>query len=206
MSQLSLLGLYYEKDTAVHRLHPGVKLLLLFVLSLSVVIVREAWFSVLALAVVLFGVGLARMPWPGLWRSIRFVVLMLTVLAMYHAWQNGISHAVAVVVGLLALIVAATLLTATTSTDDMIDTITRGLGPFRRFGVNPEAVGLAFSLVLRFVPDVAERAFETREAARARGLDRSIRAYMTPLTIRVVARAQTMGEALQARGIGEDEN
>ncbi|NLC97678.1 MAG: energy-coupling factor transporter transmembrane protein EcfT [Actinomycetales bacterium] len=206
MSQLSLLGLYYEKDTMLHRLRPGVKLVLLFALSLSVVIVREAWFSVLALVVVLLGVGLARMSWSDLWRSIRFVVLMLTVLAMYHAWQNGISHAVAVVVGLLALIVAASLLTATTAAADLIDTITRTLQPFRRIGVNPEAVGLAFSLVLRFIPDVAERAFETREAARARGLDRSIRAYMTPLTIRVVARAQTMGEALQARGIGEDEN
>lgn len=206
MSQLSLLGLYYEKDTVLHRLQPGVKLVLLFALSLSVVIVREAWFSVLALTVVLFGVGVARMPWSDLWRSIRFVVLMFTVLAAYHVWANGVSHAVAVVVGLLALIMAAALLTATTATDDMIDTITRGLGPFRRFGVNPEAVGLAFSLVLRFVPDVAERAFETRDAARARGVERSIRAYMTPLTIRVVASAQMMGEALHARGIGEDEN
>lgn len=204
MSQLSLLGMYRDDDTVLHRLRPSFKLLTLFALSMAVVIVREAWFSVAVLVAVLGAVALARMSWRKLWRSIRFLLIVLSLLGVYHAWQNGPEHAVAVVVGLLALIMMAAVLTATTAVDEMLDTITRGLQPFRRFGVNPEAVGLAFSLLLRFIPDVAERAYETREAARARGLERNARAYLTPLTIRVVARAKTVGEALQARGLGSD--
>lgn len=205
MSQLNLLGLYREDDTIIHRLRAGLKLLLLFALSLAVVVVREAWLSIAALTAVLAVIAVARIPWRELWRTTRILLIVLTLLGVYHFWQTGLAHAIAVAVGLLAVILAATVLTATTSSDEMLDTVTHSLQPFRRFGVNPEAVGLAFSLLLRFIPDVAERAFETREAARARGLERSVRAYLTPLTIRVVARAQAVGEALEARGIGDDE-
>ena len=38
-------------------------------------------------------------------------------------------------------------------------------------------------------------------AARARGLERSPRALVVPIALRTVARAQTTGEALHARGI-----
>lgn len=206
MSQLNLLGLYREDNTIIHRLRAGLKLLLLFILSFAIVIVREAWLSIASLIGILAVIAIARISWSELWRTIRVLLVVLTLLGAYHFWQNGLAHAIAVAVGLLSLILAATVLTATTSSDEMLDTVTRGLQPFRGIGVNPEAVGLAFSLLLRFIPDVAERAYETRDAARARGLERSVRAYLTPLTIRVVARAQTVGEALEARGIGDDES
>ncbi len=44
---------------------------------------------------------------------------------------------------------------------------------------------------------------ETRDAARARGL-RSPRAYLSPFVVRVIARAHETGDALTARGIGDD--
>ena len=59
----------------------------------------------------------------------------------------------------------ATVVTMTTPVDEMVDTMTRALGPFRRLGVNPEAVALAFSLMLRAIPTTVEIADETRQAA-----------------------------------------
>ena len=73
-----------------------------------------------------------------------------------------------------------------------------------RHRVDPEAVALAFSLTLRAIPTTIAIADETRDAAVARGLERSPRARLTPLVIRVVAHARATGEALQARGIGDD--
>lgn len=86
----------------------------------------------------------------------------------------------------------------------MIDAITRWLQPFRRFGVRPDLVALAFSLMIRGIPLTLQVAAETRDAARARGLERNPRAYLTPLVIRVVAHARATGDALHARGIGDD--
>ena len=88
----------------------------------------------------------------------------------------------------------------------MLDTITWSLGPLRRFGVRPERVALSFSLMITAIPSILGIARETRAAARARGLDRDPRALVVPLAIRTVAHAQLTGQALQARGIGEDED
>ena len=125
-------------------------------------------------------------------------------LAAYHLWQGDWRRAVEQVSDLLALILLATALTATTPVAEVLDVITRALWPFRRFGVNPARVALAFSLVLRSVPLLMTIASETRDAARARGLERSPRAWLTPLVIRSVAQARDTGDALHARGLGDD--
>jgi biotin transport system permease protein len=86
----------------------------------------------------------------------------------------------------------------------MLDTITWALGPLRRLGAKPERVALAFSLVIRAIPTILGVARETQSAARARGLERDPRARLMPLVLRTVAHAQLTGEALSARGAGED--
>jgi biotin transport system permease protein len=64
-------------------------------------------------------------------------------------------------------------------------------------------VALAFGLAIQALPATVALAIETRDAARARGV-RHPRAFLTPFVIRVVARAHETGDALHARGIGDD--
>lgn len=182
----------------------GTKILALAAIGLVTVIWRD-WrtsAAVVGIAVVLLVFTRARIA--VLVRTLRPLLLMLTLLTGYQVWQQGWQHAFAVVGALLGLILLATVLTITTAVDEMMETITRMLGPTRRFGVRPELVGLAFSLMVRAIPQTFELAGETRQAARARGLERSPRAFLTPLVIRVVAHARATGAALHARGIGDD--
>ena len=137
-------------------------------------------------------------------RNLRGLVVFLLLLGAFQLWQQGWLRAVESVGDLLALVLLATVVTTTTPVDAMVDTMTRALRPFRRLGVNPEAVALAFSLMLRAIPATVEIAEETRQAALARGLERSPRARLTPMVIRVVARARMTGEALHARGLVDD--
>lgn len=201
MSAMTPLGLYQPGTTVLHRMTPGPKLIGLFVLGIAVLTVRGPWtgigflFFSLALALA------ARLSLRSMAKTLRSFALVAVLLLGFNAWQNGWNLAIEVVADLFALILAATVLTATTAVDDLLDTIVRGLGPFRRIGVDPERVGLAFSLMLRAVPGTLELAAETRDAARARGLERSLRARTTPLVLRVVARARDTGDALHARGI-----
>ena len=102
------------------------------------------------------------------------------------------------------LILLATTMTVTTPVDEVMDAVARGLRPLRRVGVDPEAVALAFSLMLRAIPTTMGLAEESRDAAVARGLERSPRARLIPFVVRVVARAHDTGDALHARGIGDD--
>jgi biotin transport system permease protein len=44
---------------------------------------------------------------------------------------------------------------------------------------------------------------ESRDAARARGLDRDPRALVIPAAVRMVGHARATGDALAARGLGD---
>lgn len=200
----SPLGDYQPGTSVLHRLPVGAKLLGLLVLSVVGVALRgvptTATLLVLGVAACLVaGVRLRRAA-----RALRGVAIGLALLAAYQTWQQGAERAFVVVGSLVAMVLLATAFTTTTSIERMVDAITRWLEPFRRLGVRPELVALAFSLLVRGIPLTLEIAAETRDAARARGLERSPRAWLTPLVIRVVAHARATGEALHARGIGDD--
>ena len=197
----SLLGLHRPGTTLLHRLPAGAKLLGLMAVGAVVVAVRgpvsAAVFAALALVLAAWsGMGLR-----GTVRALRGILVVAALLAAYLTWQQGWERATESVLDLAALVLAATVLTVTTPVDEVLDAITRALGPLRRVGVSPEAVALAFSLVIRALPTTLDLARETREAALARGLQRDPRARLTPLVIRVVAHARATGEALHARGI-----
>ncbi len=199
-----LLGVYRPGSSVLHRLPAGGKLVGLAVISVVTValgsVVTTA--AVLGLALVLLVV--ARAPVGRVLRTMRGLLIMLALLAAYQTWQQGWERAFTVVGALVALILLAHVLSVTTPVDVMVDAITRALEPLRRLGVNPDLVALAFSLMIRGIPLLFEIARETRQAARARGLDRNPRAFLTPLVIRMIAHARMTGDALHARGIGDD--
>ncbi|KRF17796.1 hypothetical protein ASG90_05490 [Nocardioides sp. Soil797] len=200
----ALLGEFRPGDTWLHRVTPGPKLAALAGAAVVLVWIREPVLALSAVAVaavlvIWSGLGLRR----GL-RTLRRIAVVALLLGAWLAWQQSWARAVDSVGDLVALVLLASVLTATTAVDDLLDTLVRLLGPFRRIGVNPEKVSLAFSLVLRAIPTTLEVAEQTRDAAIARGLQRSPRARLTPLVIRVVANARGTGEALHARGLGDD--
>ena len=200
---MSLLGLHRPGTTWLHRIPASAKLLGLFAASLVVVVLHGP-----VSALVVLGVALAVAAWSGagarlLLRSLRMLLVVAAVLWTYTAWQRGWERAVEVTADLLSLVLLATVLTVTTAVDELLDAVTRALGPLSRFGVDPGRVALAFSLMVRAVPTTLDLATQARDAARARGLDREPRARLVPLVVRSVAHARATGEALDARGLGD---
>ncbi|KQY63754.1 energy-coupling factor transporter transmembrane component T family protein [Nocardioides sp. Root140] len=199
-----LVGIYQPGTTLLHRLPVGVKVVALGVLSLSIVLVRSMPASFAFLAVALLLVSVARVRLRTLWRAARSILLLAAFVAAFQWWWYGGAKAIESFVDLVTLALAAVVVTATTSVNAMLDAVVRWLGPFRRIGVKPERVALAFALAIGALPGTVTLAHETRDAARARGLGRHPRAYLSPFVIRVVARAMETGDALHARGIGDD--
>lgn len=198
------LGLYRPGSTLLHRLPAGPKLGLLFGYGAFVVWLSGPWPVLGAVAFSLGLAGYARLRPRDLWSGLRPFLLIVSLLAGFQWWQRGATAAAEVAGTVLALVLAALVFTTTTPTDRVLDAIVRGLRPLGRIGAKPEKVALAFSLMIASIPRIAEIAGETRDAARARGLERSPRAYLTPMAIRTVAHAHLVGEALAARGIGDE--
>ena len=203
MSQPVLLGVYQPGGSPLHRLPVGVKLAGLAALSLAIVLVRSMPASLVFLAAALLLALVGRVSLRTLLRAARGVLLVALVVAGFQWWLSGYAKAVETLVDLLALALAAVVLSATTPVNAMLDAIVRWVAPLRRLGVDPERVALTFTLAIQALPGTLTLAVETRDAARARGL-RSPRAYLSPFVVRVIARAHETGDALTARGIGDD--
>lgn len=193
------------------RLRPGAKLIGLVVFAALVLALRGsgigepcgliATATVLVVSVLL--ALLAGMGGRGLGLVCRRFAIVAVLLFAFQVWQSGWQQALEVVGGLFALVLAASAFTASTTTADLLDTITWTLRPLRPLGARPERVALAFSLVIASIPTLFGIAEETRAAAKARGLERNPRALLVPFALRTVAHAQLTGEALAARGLAE---
>lgn len=204
MSTTGLVGVYQPGTSVLHRLPVGPKLLGLAALSLSIVLVRSmpaAWvFLAIALGLALVG----RVRLVTLARAARLILLMAVFVGALQWWWYGRDKAIETLVDLVALSIAAVVVSATTPVNAMLDSFIRWISPLRRVGVDPDRVALTIGLAIQALPGTVALALETRDAARARGLGRHPRAYLTPFVIRVVARAHETGDALHARGVGDD--
>ena len=199
-----MAGLHQPGDTILHRLPVGVKVLGLAALSLAIVVVRDVRLALVFLLMTLLLAAVARVPLRSVWRAARGVLLVAVVAGLFQWWWYGAEKAVETFLDLLSLALAALSLTATTTVNEMVDALSRWARPLRVLGVDPDRVALTVALTIGALPGTIAIARETRDAARARGLDRTPRAYLSPFVIRVVARAHESGDALHARGIGDD--
>lgn len=200
----STLGLYQPGTSVLHRAPAGAKLLALVALGASSVFLTY-WWLVLALIVALLGTYTLAGIGPRLVvKQVRPLLWLLVFTAGYHLWSTGWQRATVITGTIVLLVLAAALVTLTTPTSKLIDAVVRVLGPFRRFGVDPDRVGLVLTLGIRCVPLVADLAGQVREAQLARGTGTSWKAFAVPLIVRALRDADAMGEALVARGVDDE--
>ncbi|MBC2642585.1 MULTISPECIES: energy-coupling factor transporter transmembrane protein EcfT [unclassified Rhodococcus (in: high G+C Gram-positive bacteria)] len=200
-----MIGLYRPGDSLVHRMPAGLKLVLLIASILAAtVFVRTP----LEVGVVVVVVGLlfavARIPWTVAVAQLRPVVWMLLIIAVFQVWITSPARAVVVCGVLLISVALAALVTLTTRVTDMLDTVSRALGPLRRFGVDPDRIGLLLALTIRCIPLLTGIVQEVAQARKARGLQWSMTALATPVLVRALRTADAMGDALVARGVDDD--
>jgi biotin transport system permease protein len=199
------LGLYAPGSSPLHRMPAGAKFLGMLALVTSTVLLSSPrWLAVLCLAVAL-GYAVARIPARRLLPLVRMLLLMAAVLFALQAWLLSVHDAAVTVLRLVAALGAASLLTFTTRVDAVVAALERGLGPLRRFGVRPARVGLLVGLTLQAVSTLSGIAGSVQEAARARGAERSLVAFAVPFLVRTLTYADELGEALAARGAGDED-
>lgn len=200
---MSALGVYSPGSSPLHRLPAGVKLLAMLAAGAgSVFLDRPSWVAI-ALAVVLAGYLVARVPARTMLAQVRPLLWLGVFIGLFHLVANGWRQAFVVVGVIAALVLLAALVTLTTRTSDLVASVVTACRPLRRVGVDPERLGLVLALGIRTVPVVVALAREVRDAQRARGLTASPRAFAVPLIVRSLRHADALGEALVARGVDD---
>ena len=198
---MSALAVYVPRDSVVHRLPAGTKLLLLVLAAVGVLALQQPWQVVVVLALIAGLYGAARIPWRTALEQVRPLLWFLLALGLFQVVVAGWQRAVVVVGAMLGLVLLATLVSLTTRTTAMVDVVVRWLRPLRRVGVDPERVGLLVALGIRSVAVIIELAREVRQAQLARGSSSSPLAFIVPLVVRTLRHADRLADALVARGV-----
>ncbi|MGO4227592.1 energy-coupling factor transporter transmembrane protein EcfT [Arthrobacter sp. YAF34] len=201
-----LLAAYVPGSSLIHRAPLWLKFLLVVGCGMTSFLIEDWAVSAAMLALLcglflLSGAGPAR-----LFRAVRPVLPVLVAIGLFQWWQLGAPTAARIVLNVLVCVVAASILTATTPVQALLDGVASLARPFRRLGADPERFALTIAIMLRSIPFVAEAFSHVRDSARARGFDRNPRALVLPVIITTVAFARQTGEALAARGLGEPED
>ena len=204
MNTAGLFAAHLPGSSPVHRAPLWLKLAGVLAVGFVPWVTHSLAPLVVTLVLVLAAAALARLPARRLARSVRAIAPVLVLLLVFQWWAQGPAFAVGVVLGIANAYLAAGILTATTPVTDLLDGVVRGARPVRRL-VDPEVVALTLAVVVRSVPWVTGSFASVRDAARARGLERSPRAVLVPTALHVVAYARSTGEALAARGLTDPE-
>ncbi|MBY6706724.1 energy-coupling factor transporter transmembrane protein EcfT [Rhodococcus sp. BP-241] len=200
-----MIGLYRPGHSLLHRLPAGWKLLLLMVGVIAVIaLVRRPVDVAVAAGVVavLFGIG-GIGPRTAL-AQIRPLFWMIAIIAVFQVIITTPARAVVVCGILVVTVAAASLVTLTTRVTAMLDVCGRVLEPLRRFGVDPDRIGLLLALTIRLVPLLTGIVHEVSDARKARGLQWSMTALATPVVVRALRTADALGDSLVARGVDDD--
>lgn len=200
-----LFGLYAPGDSLLHRLGIAPKFLLVLTVSIVPLIVRNLWLSLAALGVtilllLLTGLGLRRC-----FALFPAILIMAGLLFAYQLFWGDLRTGAMLVANLILCLYASRILTLTTPAPVLLDAVVTAARPVRWVGGSPEQVGLAVALMMRSIPHLLGTFTDVRNAARARGLERNVFAQVAPVVIGAVAYARATGEALAARGLGDED-
>ncbi|MCP1414072.1 energy-coupling factor transporter transmembrane protein EcfT [Paenarthrobacter sp. A20] len=201
-----LIANYVPGDSIVHRTPLWLKFVVVAACGAASFLIVDWIISLLVFAVMcglflLTGAGPRRLV-----RAIWLVAPIVLIIGLFQWWQLGGPTAARIVLNVLVCVVAASVLTATTPVQDLLDGVAALAKPFRRFGADPERFALTIAVMLRSIPFIAGAFSDVRDSARARGLERNPRALILPVFITTVAYARQTGDALAARGLGEPDD
>ena len=184
-----------------HNVPPGPKFFLLMIASITLFLIGNIYLQAAALAFVLglyllpggtfFKEGL-RMLWP-LWPFVGIVFL-------WHAFTHDILPGLIIILRMISAVALANLVTMTSQLDEVIALVTRVVTPFRRFGLRPQILALSIVMFIRFLPVLIEKGGLLVQSWRSRSTRPAGWRVVVPLALLALDDADTVAEALRARG------
>ena len=123
--------------------------------------------------------------------------------------KEGLRLAVFMAIRLVYLIIGTSIMTLTTTPNDLTDGLEKGLRPLKKIHVPVHEIAMMMSIALRFIPILLEETDKIMKAQMARGADfesgnviqraKSMIPILVPLFISAFRRANDLAMAMEAR-------
>ncbi len=182
------VGQYYHGDSLIHRLNPNVKCLAALLLMLTTFFIRNAPQLALLVVGALCLLALTKIPVKQVLVSIIPLAWLLIFLSLFNllltregsvlvSWSIftitdvGAWSAFLYPVRILSAILMGALLLLTTTQTDLGNAFEAACSPLSKIGLPGKEIAMIFSLMLRFIPTLADDAVSISEAQTARAGD-----------------------------------
>lgn len=219
------LGQYYPVDSMIHRLDPRTKLFGTMVFILSLFMADSLWGYLAATVVLAAVIRCSKVPFRFIVKGLKAVVFLLIISVSFNLFltdgevliklgflkitREGVETAAFMAVRLIYLVIGSSLMTLTTTPNELTDGMEKGLGFLKRFHMPVHEVSMMMSIALRFIPILVEETDKIMKAQMARGADfesgnliqkaKAMVPLLVPLFISAFRRATDLAMAMEAR-------
>ena len=219
------IGQYYPADSILHRLDPRVKLIGTLVFIVSLFLFDTFLGYVLAGLFLYSAIKLSKVPFKFIVKGLKAVVILLVFTLIFNVFltpgepiftlgfikitKEGLRTAAFMGIRLVFLILGSSLMTFTTTPNQLTDGLENVLGPLKKIHVPVHEVAMMMSIALRFIPILLEETDKIMKAQQARGADfesgkmiqraKAMIPILVPLFISAFRRASDLAMAMEAR-------
>ena len=220
------IGQYYPADSVVHKLDPRVKLMAALVYIISLFTFRGAAGFILVSVFLVFMIRLSKVPFSYMVKGLKAIVILMVITAAFNLFltpgeevlvhfgvftitMEGVKNAAFMLVRLIYLIVGTSIMTLTTTPNQLTDGLEKALMPLYTIKVPVHAVAMIMSIALRFIPILIEETDIIMKAQMARGADfesgnfikrvKNMVPLLVPLFVSAFRRADDLAMAMEAR-------
>ncbi len=219
------LGQYYQTESMIHRMDPRVKLggTILFIISLFF-FKNYAGYVIAALFLGMV-IRLSKVPFKFMVKGMKTIVMLMLITVVFNLFltpgiplltiwkltitQEGLKMAISMAIRLTLLIIGSSVMTLTTTPNNLTDGMEKMMGPLKVFKVPVHEVAMMMSIALRFIPILLEETDKIMKAQIARGADfesgnifkraKAMVPLLVPLFISAFRRANDLAMAMEAR-------
>lgn len=221
-------GQYYESRSPIHRTDPRVKIILMILLIVFIFLSKNIYALLFSTLAVLITLIVSRVPFKMYLKNMKAILPILIFTAVINLFYNsegtvllsfwkisistaGVYRAVFTSLRIALLILISSVLTYTTTPNDLTDAIESLCSPLKYIGLKSAVHTLAMmmTIALRFIPTLIEEAEKIMNAQKARGADiesgslidriKALIPILIPLLISSVRRAYELAEAMECR-------
>ncbi len=221
-------GQYFSGNSFIHRLDPRTKLVLLVVYIVFLFVTKNMLSLAVCAAFIALIMIMSGVPIKMFLKNIKAIlpIVIFTGLinlfygtdgeVLLHFWKltittGSVYKAIYMALRIILLILVSSVLTYTTTPNDLTDAIENLLSPLRFIGLKSAVHTLAMmmTIALRFIPTLVEETQKIMNAQKARGADlesgklteriKALIPILIPLLISSVRRAYELAEAMECR-------
>lgn len=219
------LGQYYPVESVIHKLDPRVKLFGTLIFLISLFVTDNFIGYILAVAFLIMAIKASKVPFSYMVKGMRAIVflLMFSVVlnlflttgdVVFSVWKisitkQGIYTAGFMAIRLTFLIIGSSIMTLTTTPNNLTDGLEKGLGFLKFIKVPVHEISMMMSIALRFIPILMDETDKIMKAQMARGADfetgglikrvKNMVPLLVPLFVSAFRRANDLATAMEAR-------